>query len=408
LPIFALDGQTLPGVDVQLVLHQPAKTDTDTPLTMHYGLVLLSDLATLYQQHGKALVKANIREYKGRTKVNEKIQQTLQTSPDHFPYLNNGLTAYCKNIRIPVRDRNATTSKRLELNGFCIVNGAQTLGAINQSTQQANLQGYAFIKIISLEGCEDERAFAESITRATNLQNDVSSQDFASLDPEQSRIAEHLKLSGVFYHYRNSEDVPDSDNHNFTFDEALLALACLENSFAYQKGKVSTKTGKGTPTSNHNEYLCAYTLSNRAVLRSQETAYPLEPDVRSRYHRLFKPSRSARTIWRAVQTMRIVVSYMTDNAKDNEDGNPRRQLFFQTARWLVLNLVFLRLRCDQGEDLTLTASEQSAISREANLISEALWELVQHETKLFRTMFSNVNDCLSYKGRVLQQLPPHT
>ena len=39
-----------------------------------------------------------------------------------------------------------------------------------------------------------------------------------------------------------------------------------------------------------------------------------------------------------------------------------RKAFFDNARWLVLNLVFLKLKPEQGEDLALSPHEQAAIA----------------------------------------------
>ena len=83
----------------------------------------LTDVATLYTTHGKTLVAANIRNYKGSTEVNDQILATICDEPENFFYLNNGLTAYCERFEVNNLDRGDTQRKRLKAYGFSIVNG---------------------------------------------------------------------------------------------------------------------------------------------------------------------------------------------------------------------------------------------------------------------------------------------
>ena len=138
---------------------------TKRPYETVLGLIPLRDLAQLYDEHGRALVAANIRYYKGQTDVNEKIVQTMREEPEHFFYLNNGITAYCDRLTVLNIHRNRSDHKSITAKGFSIVNGAQTLGSIAEFLKSASteeLKGNAFIKIISLERCENDRKFASS------------------------------------------------------------------------------------------------------------------------------------------------------------------------------------------------------------------------------------------------------
>lgn len=138
-----------------------------------YGKIKFSSLVKLIKDHGAALVAANIRRYKGRSDVNEQIAKTVTTEPENLFYLNNGLTAYCSRLEVNNIDRNNSAKKRITAHGFCIVNGAQTLGSIGdacQGIEKIPENGEVFIKIVSLERCEDEREFAKRITESTNRQ----------------------------------------------------------------------------------------------------------------------------------------------------------------------------------------------------------------------------------------------
>jgi AIPR protein len=187
------------GVDVvDITLYHPGQVSA--PFEIYYGLMSLTDVARLYVTHGKTLVEANIRNYKGSTEVNDRILATIRDEPEYFFYLNNGLTAYCERLEVHNLDRGNIQSKRLTAYGFSIVNGAQTVGSIAAffaSNPQPPPQGYVFLKIISLQRSPDERVFAQRITQSTNFQNQIGLRDFVALDEEQERIATHLELSGI-------------------------------------------------------------------------------------------------------------------------------------------------------------------------------------------------------------------
>lgn len=362
------------------------------PYETVYGLVPLGELAGLYVKHGKRLVAANIRAFKGHTEVNDKILQTLREEPQHFFYLNNGLTAYCTRLEVDNRDRDDSNKKRIRAFGFSVVNGAQTLGAIASHAADARARfpsGMAFIRIISLEHCDDDEAFAERITRSTNFQNQVGAVDFISLDEGQERMARQLKPSGVTYHYREDLETPEPDEQNFLLKEALTACACLEQ--------------------DKNCDLVARIVRYRASLLSME---PEAPATDSRYSRVFLPGRSARTVWRAVQAQRIIIGIMRESARATS-GN--RHAFFENARWLLQNVLFLLVKPDQGNDLELPMSVRERLERWTGEAAEELWEVCResglvgsdHDGKQvrgFKAIFGNAEDCRRLRGALIQRL----
>jgi hypothetical protein len=375
---------------VGITLYHPGQVST--PFETYYGLMSLIDVATLYTIHGKALIAANIRNYKGSTEVNDQILATIRDEPEHFFYLNNGLTAYCERLEVHNLDRADTQRKRLTVYGFSIVNGAQTVGSIAAffaSNPQPLSQGYVFLKIISLQRSPDERTFAQRITQSTNFQNQIGLRDFVALDEEQERIATHLDLSGILYHFKDSADTPSPDATNFTLEEATTALACLEYD----------------PDCD----FCARVLSNRSSLWSLEPVFPETAEIRSRYRRLFRPDRSARTVWRAVQARRAVVERMQENTRASTG---KRKEFFENARWLVLHLIFLRYHPERGEELALSAGELDAIRQATDHVSEVLWAVAgsHGQYRHFKTIFCSAADCQRLKnttmGRLAQVAPP--
>ena len=390
-----------PGVPkVELTLLKPGWVRT--PYETLFGIVPLQDIANLYTLHGKRLIAANIRAYKGRTDVNDLILETIKAEPEHFFYLNNGLTAYCERVEVHNLDRANAESKRIKAYGMSIINGAQTLGSVAKffsGEPSLPLNGFVFLKIISLERSNEDREFAERITRSTNFQNQIGSRDFVALDEQQEAIANQLMLTGILYHYKQDIDAPAQDAENFTLEEATTACACL---------------------SQQNDCdLCARVLSNRRSLWSLDEIYPQEPLLRSRYSRVFRPDRSARTVWRAVQTQRLVIKAMRENARASAGI---RKTFFENARWLLLNVVSLKLHTEQGEVLSLSAGEEEAVTRAAIEYAEMLFESCEtkgfisrrvdassgmelyEQTRHFRSIFSTADDCQILRNALLARI----
>ena len=379
-----------PGVaEAELKLRKPGWVRE--PYETIYGLVPLAELSRLYRTHGRKLIAANMRAYKGDTAVNAEICASVREEPAHFFYLNNGLTAYCERMEVNNLDRANAEEKRVKVYGLSIVNGAQTLGSIAEcfgDEAQPHPEGNVFLKVISLERCEDDRSFAERISRSTNFQNKIGVRDFAALDEQQERIANQLKLSGIAYHYKAGVDTPTPDGSNFTLDEALTACASL----------VSEK---------HCD-LCTRLLSNRQSLWSFDDVYPEGDLYRSRYARIFRPDRSARTVWRAVQVQRVALNAL----RSGEPGV--RKDFFESCRWLVLNLIFLRLHPQQGDALALSVEEQTKITNATQEYAESLWAMCESKgfvrakegggwevTRHFRSVFSTANDCQLLRSALL-------
>lgn len=373
-----------------------------TPYETLFGIIPVKDISDLYAQHGKRLIAANLRAYKGRTEVNEQILETVKEEPEHFFYLNNGLTAYCERLEVHNLDRGNPDSKQITAYGLSIVNGVQTIGSLARffgGHSQAVPNGFTFLKIISLERCIDDREFAERITRSTNLQNQIGLRDFVALDEQQEMIANQLILTGIIYHYKQDVETPVPDAINFTLEEATTACACLA-----QQSDCD---------------FCARVLANRQSLLLMDEIYPAEELMRSRYSRVFRSGRSARTVWRAVQTQRLVIVTMQNSARASQGV---RKAFFENARWLVLNLVFLKLHSEKGEDVSLTQDEKDQITRVTIDIAEILWKAceslgfvsrrtdtspgyeIYEQPRHFRSIFCAASDCYGLRNATLSML----
>jgi hypothetical protein len=391
------DADKAPGVaSLQLTLEKPGWVTE--PYETIYGCIRIADLAALWRDHEKRLIAANLRGYKGSTEVNEGIGKTIAEEPQNLFYLNNGLTAYCERLVVENVDRPNADRKRVTVYGFSIVNGAQTLGTIAAHVaghEGVAPDGVAFLKIVSLEKCADDRAFAIRITQSTNFQNQISVRDFVALEEEQPAIATGLALSGINYHYKDADDTPNPDNANFTLDEATTALACLEQ--------------------QANCDLLSRIVAQRKALWSFEEVYPAGSVHRSRYAQLFKNSRSARSIWRSVQAQRV-----TDEALRTGETGVRKD-FFVYGRWLLLNAIFLHLHPERGEALTLTLEEKANITHVAQEYAEQLWTICGgkgfvspkagggwESPRHFKSVFSAAGDCQNLRNALLAKLAEPT
>jgi hypothetical protein len=300
-------------------------------------------------------------------------------------------------------DRGTAERKRIRVFGLSIVNGAQTLGSVAKSFARARRErseSYVFLKVISLERCVDEREFARRITQSTNFQNQIGARDFVALDEQQERIAAHLRLEGVGYHYKDDADTVTQDAANFTVKEASQALAALEWGM--------------------DGDLCAKAVGDPSALFSLDQVYPADRPPRTRYHRLFRPERSARTVWRAVQTWRAVVRQMQADGRA-ATGRIRKD-FFENARALVLSIIFVRLRPELGEDTSLSADELAEVTRMAIQVAESLWEVCEasglvsrnamagvdgggyDQVRHFRAVFSSAADCHRLRDGTMAKL----
>lgn len=361
------------------------------PHEVVYGIIPLEDAAALTRTHHNRLVASNIRRYKGDTEVNEQIATTLREDPSRFLYFNNGLTAYCRRLEVRAADRNNPNQKTVRALGFSVVNGAQTLGALSSTFCESPApNGYVFIRIISMERCDDEREFSERITRATNTQNEILTRDYVALEPEQERIAIQLAPAGVVYHYKLSDDPVPQDEYNFSVLEATTAAACLVHDASCD--------------------ITARVLSNRKSLWSTV----LDPQQGfSRYGRVFSSALSARSLWRAVQAQRVLLDKLREFAR----AEPQRRTFFENGRWVVLDVLFLRVHPENGDGLSLTDEERTSVQEAALEMSEAVWQALRNLghavleggggysfPRHLRSVFCDPEDCRRIKGETLRIL----
>ena len=195
----------------------------EEPRTTLFGMVHINDLINLHQAHNKSLYEKNIRFFigAGRQGVNRAIKSTLEHNPQDFFYLNNGVTAIASRISKKGKDL-------CVLDGFSIINGAQTVASAAQFLEEHPQHDISQAKVmLTIIKAYETGDFHKKVTRARNLQNPVDISSFAALDDIQERLKQEMALFGVEYRYRPELQEADS-SFVIKIEELAKALACLD------------------------------------------------------------------------------------------------------------------------------------------------------------------------------------
>lgn len=260
-----LAEQAYKPVHTDITLHKYEKIET--PRTTYYGVARLTDLVALHQNHGKALYERNIRYFLGSSKseVNKAIKATLHDKPEDFFYLNNGVTAVCDLI-----DPKASKSgvKKFKVRGLSIINGAQTVASAAEFVRQHPGKSIDDARVmLTLIKAPAEGPFGKQVTKARNHQNPVQTANFASLDETQERLRQEAAHLGYDYHYR-PEIAVAAGVKAITLDEALRALALLQNDPRYPVWLKSEPARLANPDSSEYQALFVAQLTGAALINA--------------------------------------------------------------------------------------------------------------------------------------------
>ena len=124
-------------------------------------------LRNLGKKYRQSLYAWNIRGYLGNRGINQAIQQTAENEPDSFFYFNNGVSAICTDYQL--------TDNILVAENFQIINGAQTVSTLTNSTEDSNIE--VLFRLTKTESVKTERGFNRSIIQFNNSQNIVKVSD---------------------------------------------------------------------------------------------------------------------------------------------------------------------------------------------------------------------------------------
>lgn len=360
------------------------------PYKAYYGQIKAEKLFSLWNTHKHKLVEKNIRRFKGETSVNQSLKKTLDDNPEHFFYFNNGITFLCNSIvEIGSRNSNRQTGK-FKVQGLSIINGAQTVGVIGSKSFEFYQQHpiHVFATFLCLNGTPDD--FSIEVTQARNRQNAVSLEDFASLDDNQIRLRDTLSIAGVTYLIKQGyDDSPDSDTC-FNIRELVPLLACTVTSSDWQEYVIAAKSDKTR-------------LFQQVALTSHREK------MKDAYQKLFSDSRTATEIWRIVQLGRIIKQIVKDRASGesiDHSVNLQAKDILNQGIWLIIHIVFLRTKLQNGNKLFITEDEKQRLSSEIDTISHKLVNVIQSEQweKTAQAIFENQTDCNTIKNRLMAAL----
>ena len=241
-----------------------------------YGQVCATDVAVWLDNHGPRLFEKNLRHFLGGSTVNQDIVSTLTERPEEFWYYNNGITVVATGVAKKPIGGNSTESGIFECSGFCVVNGAQTVGSIHAAAAQkpeAVAKAMVPVRIISSANSAD--GFSSEVTRCTNTQNAIEKRDFVALDPDQERIRQELQIEGVEYAYKAGAGT-GTTGQRFDLTEATVALACANPDVAV------------------------------AVQAKREISKLWEDISKAPYKQLFNSGVTGPSVWHTVQALRAV------------------------------------------------------------------------------------------------------
>lgn len=228
---FISNGAAKKPIDEDVVVHN--WSHLSGPIKSVYGQVAGSDLAHLFTKHGQFLFSPNIRFYLGNTDVNEGITATVQESPDLFWYFNNGITILCDKIEKKAIGGDTRDSGYFECKNLKVVNGAQTVGTLNSMiAKNSNNLNKVRVWARIIEVPESQQDLAMKVTRTNNTQNRIEKRDFVSLDPQQKRIADELRLENIQYLYKSGETASGRESY-FDLTDATVSRACSNADVQY-------------------------------------------------------------------------------------------------------------------------------------------------------------------------------
>jgi AIPR protein len=308
----------------------------------------------------------------GDTSVNETLIETMAQDPEKFWYFNNGITALCSSIEKKPLGGGARQTGLFECRDFRIVNGAQTAGAIASAAAKylTNVaQARVPIRIISLENTPE--SLEREITRYNNTQNRIERRDFAALDPEQERIRTELQLEEVSYTYKSGDLMGGEIGCDLA--DATVARACEQSDLSY------------------------------AVQAKREIGRLWEDTDKAPYRVLFNPSVSGLSIWKSVQTLRIIDDKLTRLERDIDEGSDR--LLAIHGNRFIAHLVFASTRNELAEqDRNLSNQYKLGVEERTRESFARLTATVNglYPDSYLASLFKNGKKCQIIKDEYLQ------
>lgn len=145
------------------------------------------------QDRNERLFAQNVRTTLS-SKVNDKIRETYEQEPGVFWLGNNGIYVVCKKV--------ISSGNAHELTYPSIINGSQTLHAINQSKKTHSCK--ILVRILEMDARSDA-PLLDTVIRRTNSQNPMQLTNLFAHDSVQLNVARFLDRFKLFYERREKE-----------------------------------------------------------------------------------------------------------------------------------------------------------------------------------------------------------
>lgn len=141
------------------------------------------------------IFEANVRDYQGRTEVNDSIGESLNQAHEDFWWLNNGITVLASQV--------TSSGRTLTIEDPQIVNGLQTSTEIfNYFTRSPNADDNRNLLVRVVVPVKAESR--DRIIKATNSQTAVQPASLRATDKIHRDIEEHLTPFGLYYDRRKN------------------------------------------------------------------------------------------------------------------------------------------------------------------------------------------------------------
>ncbi len=376
--------------DIFLSNHRPEPIDIEVklrdfgyieePYRGYYGRISAQQLTSLYNSHGDLIVEKNIRRFKGSTAVNNGMKNTLQESSKHFFYYNNGITFLCSSIRqLGALGDNAEGKFKAE--NISVINGAQTLGTIASKDEEFYDENPAEVLVTFISTEQAPENFEKEVTKYRNRQNVVDLDDFASLDEKQEYLKSVLQQSGITYIYKKGDSDPSRSESVFFIKEAATALACCNRRDNWSKCIVLAKTNQKK-------------LLERPIFSDSEDEFI--------YDTLFSDTLTAKSLWRAVQSVRFLEQTLQERASGSTGDE---QIILRDGKWLIMHIVLNRLNIQNQQNLQLSDENKQKLSEELDSVAQKVVDVTSTENwgKQYQSVFANETDCNTIKQRVMRE-----
>ena len=150
------------------------------------GAIKGNELRNHFLSKKDSLFAYNIRTFMGLRGLNSSIRASADDRPSDFFFFNNGVTAICTDYTI--------TGNEISVDGFQIINGAQTVGALSKADPNDDL--YVQFRLIKSDNTKSDTGINREIIQFNNTQNPVRLSDFKSNDPIQTWLESQFKGYG--------------------------------------------------------------------------------------------------------------------------------------------------------------------------------------------------------------------